>query len=66
MLCGWSTILLGRSGMEGPLCVWDDPWLDHVLLATSYARLFELTENKLVTVSKMFVLGWGVGGGVWK
>jgi len=51
---GWTTMF------------WEDPWLDDVLLTMSYARLFELTENKLVTVMEMFVLGWGVGGEMWK
>jgi len=38
----------------------------HGTYQTSYARLFELTKNKQVTVSEMFVLEWGVGGEAWK
>ena len=45
----------GRSNL-----FWEDPWLDEVLLARSFARLFELAENKLSTVMEMFVLGWGL------
>jgi len=43
-----------------------DPWLGDIPLATSYARLFELSENKLAMVSEMFALDWGVGGEAWK
>jgi len=35
---------------------WEDPWLDDVMLATSYARLFEMKENKIITVMEMFML----------
>ena len=45
---------------------WVDPWLGDIPLATSYARLFELSKNKQATVLEMYTLGWGVGGEVWK
>jgi hypothetical protein len=38
---------------------WRDSWLDGVLLEVSYRRLFELAENKLVTVADAKVMGWG-------
>jgi hypothetical protein len=41
-------------------------WWEGCSLARSFGRLFELAKNKLVTVSGMFVLGWGVGGEAWK
>ncbi|GAU24627.1 hypothetical protein TSUD_289900 [Trifolium subterraneum] len=45
-------------------------WMDNLLgecpLARSFSRLFALAENKLITVSEMFTLGWGVGGEAWK
>jgi len=45
---------------------WVNPWLGDITLSTSYARLFELSENKLATVSEMFALGWGDGSEAWK
>jgi hypothetical protein len=39
---------------------WLDPWWEGCPLARSFGRLFELAENKLVTVSEMFVIGWGL------
>ena len=45
---------------------WVDPWLGDIPLATPFARLFELSENKLATVSEMYTLGWEEGGEAWK
>lgn len=33
-----------------------DPWLVGSFLDIRFSRLFEMTENKLVTVAKMYVL----------
>lgn len=41
-------------------------WLNGLPLENTYSRLFELLENKLVTVAYMFLLGWEVNGEAWK
>jgi len=40
---------------------WRDWWLGEVPLCRRFGRLFELAENKLITVASMFSLGWGEG-----
>ncbi|GAU20775.1 hypothetical protein TSUD_84930 [Trifolium subterraneum] len=40
---------------------WLDNWLGECLLERSFSRLYALAENKLITVSEMFSLGWGGG-----
>jgi hypothetical protein len=45
---------------------WVDLWLDNVLLATSFSRLFELAENKLGMVEEMFLLGREGDEEAWK
>jgi len=42
---------------------WWDPWL---VLKDRFSHIFYLSDNKLATVSDMFLLGWGEGGEVWK
>ena len=39
---------------------WKDPWLGGSSFDISFSRLFELTNNKLITVADMNSLGWGV------
>jgi len=51
----------GRSNL-----FWVDPWLDDCPLERSYSRLYQLVDNKLVTVSEMCELGRGYGGEAWK
>jgi hypothetical protein len=38
---------------------WWDPWLEGGTLKNRFSRLFDLSNNKLMTVSDMFLLGWG-------
>lgn len=38
---------------------WLVPWIERKPLKSSFARLYDLAENKLVTVAEMFTLGWG-------
>jgi len=45
---------------------WDDKWVDEVPLQVRFSRLFDLSENKLLTVAQMFELGWHEGGEAWK
>ncbi|GAU32021.1 hypothetical protein TSUD_158120 [Trifolium subterraneum] len=45
---------------------WLDNWLGECPLARYFSRLYALAENKLITVSEMFSLRWGVGGEAWK
>lgn len=34
--------------------------------AIDLAALFDLSENKLLSVTDMFAIGWGEGGKAWK
>jgi len=45
---------------------WFDRWLGSVPLCVRYRRLFELYENKSITVAELFSLGVEEGGEVWK
>jgi len=45
---------------------WTDPWLDGKSLCKDYARLYELSESKFVTVANVFGGGWGFNGDVWR
>ena len=44
---------------------WLDRWVGDVLLCMRFARLFDLTTNKLSIVADMCALGWGVDGEAW-
>lgn len=46
--------------------LWMDLWVDGVTLHSCFNRLFDLSENKFVTVSEMFHLGRDVNGEAWK
>ena len=41
---------------------WLDRWVGEVPLCRRFARLFDLTTNKLSTVADIFALGWVDGG----
>jgi len=45
---------------------WKDLWIGELLLEVRFRRLFELADNKLVTIAKMHCFGWGVNGEAWK
>ncbi|GAU40836.1 hypothetical protein TSUD_287740 [Trifolium subterraneum] len=45
---------------------WTEPWLEDCPFYRSFSRLFDLAENKFITVADMHGLGWGVGGEAWK
>ncbi|GAU17363.1 hypothetical protein TSUD_232390 [Trifolium subterraneum] len=45
---------------------WTEPWLEDCPLDRSFSRLFDLAENKFITVADMHGLGWGVDGEAWK
>jgi hypothetical protein len=45
---------------------WYDRWIGGVPLCACFRRLFDLAENKSISVEKMFSLGWEDGGEVWK
>ncbi|GAU46155.1 hypothetical protein TSUD_401590 [Trifolium subterraneum] len=58
--------LIRKIGNGREALFWKDPWLDDCSLARSFGRLFDLAENKLITVHDMYEAGWGVGGEAWK
>jgi len=45
-----------ENGLE--TLFWLDRWLGEVPLRLRYPRLFELSENKLLTVAQTYALGW--------
>jgi len=45
---------------------WWDPRLEGDILNHRFKRLYDLSENKMVTVADMSNLGWNVEGGGWK
>ncbi|XP_024626821.1 uncharacterized protein [Medicago truncatula] len=57
--------IVRKVGDGSTTMFWEDSWLLNVLLAVAFSRLFDLSENKGVTVREMFVLGWGADGGAW-
>ncbi|XP_039687924.1 uncharacterized protein [Medicago truncatula] len=44
---------------------WFDRWLGDVPFNRRFARLFDLTTNKMCTVADMYRLGWEEGGDAW-
>jgi hypothetical protein len=38
---------------------WIDPWLEGQPLMVRFRRLYELADNKLVSMEDMFTIGWG-------
>ncbi|XP_024630227.1 uncharacterized protein [Medicago truncatula] len=44
---------------------WLDKWVGDVPLCRRFARLFELTTNKLITMADMYAIGWEDGGAAW-
>ena len=44
---------------------WLDRWVREVPLCRRFARLFDLTTNKLSTVADIYDLGWEDGGEAW-
>ena len=47
---------------------WWDPWLEGDVVIHRFGRLYDLSENKMVTVADMSNLGWSVhgDGGKWQ
>jgi len=45
---------------------WLDRWVGDVPLRVRYRRLFDLSEDKLLTVAQLNDLGWDVGVEAWK
>ncbi|GAU15917.1 hypothetical protein TSUD_41400 [Trifolium subterraneum] len=45
---------------------WTDPWVAGTPLCERFGRLFDLAENKSVSVAKMFSLVWGAAGEAWE
>jgi len=47
----------------GRICFfWTDRWLGDLSMRERFKGLFELVENKWLTVAYMFALGWGECG----
>jgi len=53
-------------GDERSNLFWKDSWLDGSSLNISFKGLFELFDDKLITVADMHALGRDVNGEAWK
>ena len=53
-------------GGGGGTYFWLDNWVGGAPLRVQFPRLFDLAENKEVTVREMKGRGWAVGGGAWE
>jgi len=53
-------------GDGSSILFWKDHWVESVPFTTRINRLYELAENKLVSIADMYNLGWGVDGEAWK
>jgi hypothetical protein len=61
--------IVRRVGNGRESFFWKDTWLaegSQGTLARSFSRLYDLAENKLISVHDMFLAGWGLGGEAWK
>jgi hypothetical protein len=64
---GWFTTRVSKVLGDGSNSLfWYDRWVGEVPLCSRFARLFDLSTNKLSTVADMFSLGWEVGGEAWR
>jgi len=52
-------------GGGGATYFWTNNWVGGVPLRVRFPRLFDLSDDKGVTVEVMVSRGWGVGGGAW-
>ncbi|GAU48891.1 hypothetical protein TSUD_98820 [Trifolium subterraneum] len=55
-----------KAGDVSDTFFWTDPWVEGIPLCEWFARLFDLTGNKLLMVAEMFSLGWGTDGEAWE
>jgi hypothetical protein len=58
--------IIWTVGDGGDSLFWKDPWLNECPLNHTFARLYDLAENKLISVSDMFELGWAADGNGWR
>jgi hypothetical protein len=61
---GWFEECVSRKVGDGVDTFWYDRWLGVVPLSVCYHRLFDLAENKSITVANLFSLGLEHGGGL--
>ncbi|GAU22739.1 hypothetical protein TSUD_138630 [Trifolium subterraneum] len=54
--------VLKKVGDGSDTFFWTDPWEEGIPLCERFGRLFDMEENKSVSVAEMFALGWGEGG----
>ena len=64
---GWFAGRMSRKVGDGlQTFFWFDRWVGDVPLRKRFPRLFNLSSDKLITVGKMFRLGWEEGGEAWR
>ena len=60
--CWFEEFVSKKVGDGTDTLFWFDKWLGSVPLCVRFRRLFELFENKSITVAHLFSLGVGPGG----
>lgn len=55
-----------KVGNGADTLFWFDRWVGDIPFHVRFRRLFDLSDNKFLTVAQMFHLGWGEGGEAWK
>jgi len=55
-----------KVGNGSSTLFWFNRWLGEVPFQVRFRRVFDLAENKLMTVAQMYDLGWDIRGGAWR
>jgi len=55
-----------KEGNGSSTLFWFNRWLGEVPFQVRFRRLFDLAENKLMTVAQMYDLGWDIRAGAWR
>ena len=64
---GWFVERVSRKMGDGAnTFFWYVRWLGGVPLCQHFSRLFDLAENKSISVATLFSLGWEEGGKAWQ
>jgi len=64
---GWfAACVRMRVGDEANTSFWCDCWCGGVPFCERFRHLYDLADNKEITVRNMFLLGWEDGGEAWQ
>lgn len=60
-------MIIIKSGVRLGVDRWfDDPWIDDMVLKSSFKCLFDLADNKMATMAEMYSFGWSEDGETWR